>query len=242
MSDSIKKLRVALQFSGQLRYVKKTYDSIKTNILDVLNPDVFIHSWSDVITSGIYNNPHYYRHIDSTPEEFIEMYRPKGFIFEKVNPLISSFTKEEHGNGGWKNVAYILYLSNQIRKIHEAYSGTKYDLIIRLRTDLEILNVDYSFLNNLNENSIFIPSGFDHGNGINDQIAFLGSKSADIYHDLVMNQSAFRFNKELYDAVVHHNNYHTIESMLKIHLHLNKLPIDRINLKYKLLTHNVINI
>ncbi len=48
-------MRVALCISGQMRGYLKAYPSVKKNIIDVFNPDMFIHTWDDL---GQSNNLH----------------------------------------------------------------------------------------------------------------------------------------------------------------------------------------
>lgn len=48
-------MRVALCISGQMRGYLKAYPSVKKNIIDVFNPDVFIHTWDHI---GMSNNLH----------------------------------------------------------------------------------------------------------------------------------------------------------------------------------------
>ena len=44
-------MKVALCISGQMRGYLKAYPSVKKNIIDVFNPDIFIHTWDDLGTS-----------------------------------------------------------------------------------------------------------------------------------------------------------------------------------------------
>ncbi|MGP5405505.1 tetratricopeptide repeat protein [Psychrobacter celer] len=48
-------MRVALCISGQMRGYLKAYPSVKKNIIDVFNPDIFVHTWDDI---GKSNNLH----------------------------------------------------------------------------------------------------------------------------------------------------------------------------------------
>ena len=49
-------MKVALCLSGQMRGYLKAYPSVKKNIIDVFNPDIFIHTWDDL---GKSNNLHH---------------------------------------------------------------------------------------------------------------------------------------------------------------------------------------
>jgi hypothetical protein len=52
-------MKVALQMAANPRSFKRCYASLKDNILNTLNPDIFIHTWNlkgrerpDVVTDG----------------------------------------------------------------------------------------------------------------------------------------------------------------------------------------------
>ena len=70
--------KIAIQLAANPRSFKRCYPFFKANILDTLNPDVFIHTWNlkgkerpDVTTDG-------------SCEEYIELYKPKKFIIEDL--------------------------------------------------------------------------------------------------------------------------------------------------------------
>ena len=64
---------VAVIISGNPRSFKRCYPSFKENIIDTLNPDIFIHTWRlecreipDVT-------------VDGSCEEYIDLYKPTAF-------------------------------------------------------------------------------------------------------------------------------------------------------------------
>lgn len=116
-------MNIAIQFKGLPRSFKRTYDNLKKNIFDTLNPDIFIHTWDlqgsergDVKTDG-------------SPEEYINLYKPKKFQIEKLN--------HNHAHLGNMVPAFESgYKANELRKEYEKKMDKKYDVIIFARSDV----------------------------------------------------------------------------------------------------------
>jgi hypothetical protein len=120
-------MKVALQLPANPRSFKRCYDSIKKNIIDTLNPDIFIHTWDlqgsdrpDVTTDG-------------TCEEYIELYKPNGFEIEKLHysyeplqTMVPHFTSR--------------YKCNELRKKFQQQNNIKYDVVIMGRPDIRLIN------------------------------------------------------------------------------------------------------
>ena len=84
------------------------------------------------------------------------------------------------------NMWWGIYQANELKKQYEEQNGFKYDIVIRTRFDIEIL--EEVELRNWN-NSLFIPMGSDHRDGFNDFLAYGKSHIMDYYcsnfHNLV---------------------------------------------------------
>lgn len=170
-------IKTAVQFSGLLRHVKLNHENIKKHLIEPLQADVFCHCWDTQDDSvGC---------IDATPQEFIDIYKPKDIWIEKPvekwGEANNNRNKRVNVPGGYKSMLYSLIRSNTLRKMYE-----KYDLVVRIRTDTELppdiiekIDVD-KFINRFR---VVIPKGNDWG-GLNDQIAFMGDLAADLYHSL----------------------------------------------------------
>lgn len=76
-------MKVALCISGQMRGYLKAYPSVKKNIIDVFDPDIFIHTWDDV---GKSNNLH-----RRTLPHPMTHYIPRKFIDNQLD-FLSIFT------------------------------------------------------------------------------------------------------------------------------------------------------
>lgn len=120
-------MKIAVQMAANPRSFKRCYDSFKKNILDTLNPDIFIHTWKlnglerpDVTTDG-------------SCEEYIELYQPKSYQIEELNynyePLM---TMVPHFTSRYK--------VNELRKKHERENEVKYDVVIMARPDVRLIN------------------------------------------------------------------------------------------------------
>lgn len=109
------------------RSFKRCYDSFKNNILDTLNPDIFIHTWKlngferpDVTTDG-------------SCEEYVDLYKPKAweieeldYNYEPLNTMVPHFTSR--------------YKVNELRKKYEKEKNIKYDIVIMGRPDVRLIN------------------------------------------------------------------------------------------------------
>jgi hypothetical protein len=137
-------MNIAVQFRGNPRSFKRCYESLRQNIFEQLNPDIFIHTWrqhgaerSDVTTDG-------------APEEYIDLYKPVAYQiddlyynFEMLQTMRPYFTS--------------LYLSNELRKNYEIQNKKKYDVIICVRSDLTLTSpfkIEYAKM--VTENSLWI--------------------------------------------------------------------------------------
>lgn len=149
-------MRVALLISGHLREFKKCFDSINTFLLQKYDCDVFISTW---------NTPGYWTPIDDKGiddycretgniEEEVSIYNPVSLEIEELSSMEDSFNDLslkilEKGNkkrwGRNKNIIgmyYKIWKCNSLRLEAEKLNNIKYDLIIRVRPDILIKNLD----------------------------------------------------------------------------------------------------
>lgn len=131
---------VAVIISGNPRSFKRCYPSFKENIIDTLNPDIFIHTWRlegrerpDVT-------------VDGSCEEYIDLYKPTAFEIEDLtydhqplHTMVPHFTSR--------------YKANQLRKNH----GKKYDVVISHRADVRLIHTSVAKGNSVTLGSKFKP-------------------------------------------------------------------------------------
>lgn len=128
-------MNIAVCVSGQLRNFKETFPYFKENIINHLNPDVFIYG-------------------DGLSDELIELYEPKGFGYQK--DLIDYDYSGHIVEGGVRptgiiNMYYKIKMCNELKKNYELQNQFKYDLVIRAR-------FDEFFIRKFNQEELQIPS------------------------------------------------------------------------------------
>lgn len=126
-------MKVALQLSGKLRFSEKTLQSLKSSIIETLNPDVFCSFWE---TDS-----------KSTAEIYIDSIKPKLWQFENINAMQDYVKSNTHPHvyANMPYMCYKFYQSSQLRKTYETMSNIKYDVVIQARSDnLFFEKLDYN--------------------------------------------------------------------------------------------------
>jgi len=186
-------MKVALCLSGQARFLETCYyESMKPNIIDDLNPDVFIHTWdASTMVGQHFINGNGWVMGDKIPpnlmETMITLYKPKKYIIEPQkyfehnkwsNRLMPSI-KSDH----LYSMFYSIYESNRLKKQYEYENNFTYDWVIRIRFDMAIpsgpLNLD-----KLDNNHLWVATGcFDNNNGYLDSLGYSNSQIMNVYSD-----------------------------------------------------------
>ena len=211
-------MKVALLLSGALRDGYLYYDLLHKNLLSKYDIDIFISYSYDYTESDI-----------PIAAELEDLYKPKMLrylmypnnLYENItkcleypclpNVRVDNFIKMANG----------LKEVNMLKCVWEELNNFKYDVVIRTRFDLQIIDEINLKLPN---NSIHIPIGWDNLDGYNDLFAYGDSESMDYYCSL-------------YDNLI---NYIDMgipihpEYMLKFHLNKGNSNIYRFPLKLKL--------
>jgi len=167
-------MRVALLLSGKFRNSFKEHISIKKNLIDKYDVDVFI-------SYGYSSN-----NIDCVPNDLIELYNPVSFEFFEYPPdiytNINSVSKYEKAIESNTTSIYMMWYGidkvNKLKSLYEIENGFKYDIVIKSRFDIEFKNE--ILLKNIDD-SIFIPIGSDHRGGYNDLFAYGSSNIMNYY-------------------------------------------------------------
>jgi len=232
-------MKIALILSGQFRDAKKCYSSVKENILDRYNPDVFISTWTNprsITPSGWFGDNF---EDDCSLTDIMGMYNPKSIELEtfdnEVNQPFREMARILDGNLDQPipqtiNVSAMFYKkhrANLLRKNFEELNGFKYDVVIASRFDLEFLE---NPVIEVPVNDIYIPIGFDWCDGICDLFAIGSSHTMDQYFDLFNMMRNYRLDN---------NVSHTPELIMKHHIENKKLNLQRYPLKYKLRGVNI---
>jgi hypothetical protein len=118
--------------------------------------------------------------------ELVSIYNPKSMnftktpdiVFDKIKSVDGYQVADESSVSSVFNMWWGIYQANQLKSNYEEENGFKYDVVIRTRFDIEIL--EEVELRNWN-NSLFIPMGSDHRDGFNDLLAYGKSHTMDYY-------------------------------------------------------------
>ena len=221
-------MRVALLMSGQIRNAKQCFPSLDKFILQKYSPDVFVETWypGSGIKSWSAGTP-----TDSlTVDELVSLFNPKSISIEdfhgEISSKIQSLTEKIPINGNIpKNVYsmhYKLYKCFQLLSGYCQYDKNYYDHIIRLRFDLEFSS--FPILEELNNEEIHIPQGWDWFSGTNDLMAIGNYKNIKKYCELYL---------KFFDYVRLGISTHP-ETLLRTHLELEGIDVSRFFLNYNL--------
>jgi hypothetical protein len=208
-------MKVALLLSGQFRNGRECYPSIYENLIKHYDVDVFI--------------AYYYEEPDITLEELTELYKPKYIAYEKYDgELIEKFDLTNnflHYTESTPSSLCKMWYGNEmvkyVRNEYEKDFNVKYDVVIKCRFDVELLEkVEIK----LPENQIYIPIGWDHMDGVNDTFAYGDSNSMDYY------LSAYHS----LDGFINEGRFIHPEMLLKAHLLRGNMMILRSSIKMSL--------
>lgn len=221
-------MRTAILISGQIRNAKDTYESIKKNLIDVYDADVFISTWtnSDKIAKSVLAGGS--KGDDSTLDELIQMYKPKRIEVEEYNDeLIQSIQKLYKNKNSsipietkplsvfmmWYKTAKV----NSLRKEYEKRNKFEYDVVIKTRFDLAVDEPLPIIDANSYRNNIWIPKGWDWKNGMNDLFALGNGNVMDYYCSMFSELPYFLDEGHLFHP----------EYLMKVHIDRGAMQLNR---------------
>lgn len=171
-------MKIALCFSGNIRFLNECYPDIKKYIIENNDVDVYAHLWWDSSYKGqIFRFHSADRFEDRDLDlEFIQLYKPKNCIIEVQRKFIDvykgqpSIYNDEKTNILFGQINYFNQLSQYYSKMKAneicEKSGIDYDVIIHLRTDC-VIDHDRFLLDTLNtidyKNNLYIVSTMQGG-------------------------------------------------------------------------------
>lgn len=160
-------MKTALILSGHLRCFKDCYESLKRNVLDVTNCEVFMHLYDSEDT-----------------EDAIELYKPTKYIV--VDPLQSASYLIDPVCRIYKasetDVDGVFSMWNNINKSF-GLVNSDYDCVIKGRYDIKFSGP--LKLDSLNMNAINIPEGGDWRGGMFDMFAVSSYENMKYYCSLI---------------------------------------------------------
>lgn len=133
-------MRIAIQISGEFRFLHLTTDSFMKQIQDPgTEVDIFVHTWfkknTDMGTFPFPGRANWHMNITVfSTNDGLTTYKPKAYLTEKYEE------KEElHTLPRCMSEYYSMWKANEIRKEYQEKNTIRYDLVMRYRTDC-ILN------------------------------------------------------------------------------------------------------
>lgn len=222
-------MKVALCLSGHIRNLEENYESIKKNLLDHYDTDIFIHTWDtygwrvegnniSVDEDGFKGFDYYSGLINKN--KILELVKPKEIVVDYYTDYESKFVEKAKNYVNLKHpdkdrpsnmvsMWYKIFKCNEIKKDYELKNNFKYDIVIRSRADL------YYFEPIINEKILMlykkaaiIPTIESHG-GISDMLAVGSSKIIDIV------SNAYNHLDEINDSGCLMNPHYALEHYFK---------------------------
>lgn len=210
-------MKIAVQISGQLRSIQQSFWSLKSQILDHFDCDLFLSTWGRA----------------EDHQEVIDLIKPTGYTFEEfsrdnldalgINRIVDKYKLSTlvnfyglHKPANQRNAICFLYVKwkcNQIRQ----QSKIKYDVIINTRTDLvygERLNPVYV---EAAQDRLLIPAGHNWDGGVNDTFSIASPDVMDTLCDQFV-----EYEQYMNEYEINHPEY-----ALRLHIMKHQLPLAR---------------
>lgn len=234
-------MRVAVCLSGHFRYFEKTFPNFEKYVLNILNPDVFIHTWDN---TGVQIRNSNYKIDDKElllVDRVKKLYHPAVMVVEKFEDVKKHLNSNKYKQTVKVPVENILSMYRKVMLADNLRaSHGHYDLVIKCRPDLLFKSeIPESELNDI-DNIIYVP---DTGNKqINDHMAFGDSGSMEYYSSLYDKVDLY-YDEDAPDApeTSKHGCAIHAETLLNFHLSKSSYKIKETNTNY-LLPHKHQNI
>lgn len=215
------KLKVALCLSGQPRfYNSSSFLSMKREIIDKYNTDVFIHTWISKNKDFEYpcapwsslNRIKIEGNIES---DLIELYNPK-YIQSEEPRIFREFLNETNEHDYLSNnMPSMFYSIKMVDDFRKKYGNQKYDFVVRARTDTLLKScIDFNILE---KDTIYIPDNCGNHLFFNDNFSICGGEIADNVYNI-------------FDTLKLHYDYFSPETIWSEHLRSNNFKIEKIKI------------
>lgn len=182
-------MRVAIIFFGLTRNLKKTYLSIRKNVLESLRKqgiafDVFLHTYRLATLTNM--RSHEKNEILDNDEWM--MLQPARFLVEDQDEVDKTLPHMEFCRypNPWPEDTTMNSMKNMLRALHSQrqawrlLDGADYDGYLVLRPDLEYFD-PVVITRRVEDNTIYLPEWGKTRNGDNDRICLCDKKAAKVY-------------------------------------------------------------
>lgn len=139
-------MRVAFQIFGHLRTFARCAPSLRQHLID-RHPgsDVFLHTWDRLDSETVSHHAPVCAPLpvdEAIVAALHEAYQPKRLLVERQEPREMGELSFTNGKRiAISGIAYMFYSMQQANRLREAYAadtGTKYDLAVAVRPDIEL--------------------------------------------------------------------------------------------------------
>lgn len=217
-------MKVALCLSGQPRfYSGKSFESMKREILDVYDTDVFVHSWISKDENFSYPYARWSGINEkivipnSVSDDIVKLYKPKAIQIDEPMTFIEH-SKDDYLSDNMPSMFYSMGAADTLRKTYSTKNSINYDFVIRARTDTLLGTLPD--LTTFDNDKIYIPDNCPNILFLNDNFSIAGGEVADICYDI--------FNK--IDEYSDEGTDYSPEKIWTIHLFDNKISFRRMNI------------
>jgi hypothetical protein len=144
-------LKVAVCFFGLFRSFDRTKETIKTNFLDIYNPDVFLYSPNTFYAKNNQDPLNGQDNPVPLTEDYVKNFfgdKLKDFVIWDLDPNIfiqqvqKNRMPEKNNIGQWAWRSYSMFhhikKSLELRQNYERNNNIKYDVVILMRPDIEL--------------------------------------------------------------------------------------------------------
>jgi len=209
-------MNIAICFSGQIRSLDKTYESIDNFIKNSFeNHKIFAHIPKDK-SSDVFKD--YFPNAETLVEKDPSYMRTK-LKKQQFNSVKIKFNNSlSRSRQAHMLQLYGIYRANLMKKDYEINNDMRFDWVLRCRSDIKFYTKKIN-LSALDNSFIYTPN-FHQWEGINDRFVLSSSKNMDMFCDLfnyVKNNPVEGFNAE---------------TIFKNYLNQNKMVSKEIDIKF----------
>lgn len=140
-------MKLAICLSGQLREFKRAYPSLKKNVLDIVDCDIFAYVWEPK-RQPFFEIEGSIRYPDEgSTDEFRDLYKPTVFRKEIWDEDTESFFNNprfdtnRHPHASvirYQALLYMAWSANRLKNDYSRLWNKNYDAVIKYRSDIEI--------------------------------------------------------------------------------------------------------
>lgn len=197
-------MRKAISFSGQSRFVLEGLVSLRKNLHNFEEYDIFIHTWKGPLNKDCF------------------LYDPQGIIIEEQKPVIPASVKE-YTDLAFVHFSMFYSMKESLRLLseYEQANNFKYDLVVRTRFDIGLESkIDLEAFNL--EEGVYSPDVCANPEVISDWFNFSTSDNIKLYSEIYDNIVKYSIQ-----GVMITSGEELITHMLKTnHIPIKKIPCE----------------